>query len=103
MTWGVAFCCAYMLTVLVAQHLRHEERQLQRLLGVQARVHGRGVALRQVQVGDRLAAADDLGDILAGELHVDAARVATQRAVHLKEALYFVDDAVEVAGLVSIG
>ena len=57
-----------------AQHLRHQERQLQRLLGVQPRVAGRLVAAGQVGVGDLLRAAQALGDVLAGQLDVDAAR-----------------------------
>src|SRR5699024_9702383 len=88
---------------LVAEHLRDEERQLQGLLGVHAWIDGRVVALRQVHVGDGLSATDDLGDVVARELYVHAARVGAECAVDLEEALDLVDDAVEVAGLVAIG
>ena len=60
---------------LVAQHLGDEEGQLEGLLGVEAGVAGRLVAAGQVDVGDVLGAAEALGDVLAGELDVDAARV----------------------------
>ena len=86
-----------------AQHLRDEERQLQRLLRVQPRVAGGLVAVGQVDVLDLLGAAEALGDVLAGELDVDAARVGAQRAVHLEEAEHLVDDPVEVPGLVAVG
>src|SRR5690349_16885654 len=63
------------------KHLRHEEGQLHRLLGVQPRVAGRLVPARQVRVLDRLRAAQALGHVLAGQLHVQAARVGAQRPV----------------------
>ena len=84
-----------------AQHLRHQERQLQRLLGVQPRVARGLVAAGQVGVGDLLRAAQALGDVLAGQLDVDAARVGAQLVVHLEEALHLVHDPVEVPGLVA--
>ena len=84
-----------------AEHLRDEERQLQRLLGVQPRVARGLVAAAEVGVGDLLRAAEALGDVLAGHLDMDAAGMGAQRRVHLEEALYLVDDAVEVAGLVA--
>ncbi|MCO5546650.1 hypothetical protein L7F22_000084 [Adiantum nelumboides] len=84
-----------------AQHLRDEERQLQALLGVQPRVAGRLVAAGEVGVGDPLRTAEALGDVLAGDLDVDAAGVRAERAVHLEEALHLVDDPVEVPGLVA--
>ena len=46
---------------------------------------------------------ETFGDVLAGDLDVDAARVGAQRAVHLEEALHLVDDAVEMPGLVAVG
>src|SRR5919112_258760 len=78
------------------QHLRDEERQLQRLAGVQPRVAGRLVAAVEVLVGDLHGAAEALGDVLAGQLDVDAAWPRAQRAVDVEEAEHLVDDAVEV-------
>ena len=60
---------------LVTQHLRDEEGQLESLLGVQSGVAGGLVAARQVDIGDVLGATEAFGDVLAGELDVDAARV----------------------------
>ena len=51
----------------------------------------------------RLGAAEALGDVLAGQLDVQAARVGLQVAVHLEVAEHLVDDPVEVAGLVAVG
>src|SRR5688572_16512911 len=56
------------------QHLRDEEGQLQRLPGVQARVAGGLVAAVEVLVADLHGAAEALGDVLTGQLDVDAAR-----------------------------
>src|SRR5215218_5787893 len=82
------------------QHLRHEERQLQRLPGVQAGVAGGLVPAVEVLVADLHRAAEALGDVLTGELDVDAAGPGAQRPVDVEEAEDLVDDAVEVTGLV---
>ena len=84
-----------------AEHLGDEERQLQALLVVQARVAHRLVALVEVGVEDLLGAAEALGDVVAGELDVDAAGHRAEGAVHLEEAADLVDDVVEVARLVA--
>ena len=84
-----------------AQHLGDEEGQLERLHPVQARVAHRLVAVAEVDLGDLLAAADALGDVVAGELDVDAAGPGAERAVHVEEALHLVDHVLEAAGLVA--
>src|SRR5947209_4914090 len=81
------------------QHLRDQEGQLQRLAGVQPRVAGGLVAAVEVLVADLHRAAEALGDVLAGELDVDAAGPGAQRPVDVEEAEHLVDDPVEVAGL----
>src|SRR5205823_3046660 len=53
---------------LSPQHLRHEKRQLQRLLGVQARVTRGLVPVGQVYVLDGLRTAEALGHVVAGQL-----------------------------------
>ena len=83
------------------EHLGDEERQLQALLVVQPRVAHRLVAQVEVGVEDLLRAADALGDVVAGELDVDAAGHRAEAAVHLEEALDLLDDVVEVARLVA--
>src|SRR5882762_4882550 len=62
------------------------EGQVEGLAAVQPGVARRLVPVAQVGFGDVLAAADALGDVVAGELDVDAARVRAERAVHLEEA-----------------
>src|SRR6185436_16973518 len=84
------------------EHLRHQEGELEALLGVQPRVAGRLVPVGQVEVLDALRAAETLGHVLAGELDVDAARVGAEAAVHLEVAEHLVDDPVEVPGLVAV-
>src|SRR3954465_4230518 len=83
------------------QHLRDEECQLQRLPGVQAGVAGGLVAAVEVLVADLHGAAEALGDVLAGQLDVDAARPGAQRPGDVEEPEDLVDDAVEVPGLVA--
>src|SRR4051812_18206106 len=63
------------------QHLRDQEGQLQRLAGVQPRVARALVAAVEVLVADLHGAAEAFGDVLAGQLHVDAARPGAQRPV----------------------
>ena len=74
-----------------------------RLHPVEPRVADRLVAVAEVDLGELLAAADALGDVVAGELDVDAAGPGAERAVHVEEALDLLDDVVEAAGLVARG
>src|SRR3712207_5187795 len=53
-----------------AQHLRDEERQFQRLTGVQPGVTGGLVPAGEVRVADLHRPAEALGDVLTGELDV---------------------------------
>ena len=78
-----------------------EERELERLAGVQPRVAGRLVPPAEVGVVDVERTAEAFGDVLTGELDVDAAGPRAQRPVHLEEAAHLVDDVVELAGLVA--
>src|SRR5258708_33632909 len=57
------------------QPLGDEERQLERLAGVEARVAMRVIAIGERMVVDRFRAARALGHVLAGHLEMDAAAV----------------------------
>src|SRR5919202_1230126 len=83
------------------QHLRDQEGQLQRLAGVQPGVAGGLVPAVEVLVADVHGAAEALGDVLAGQLDVDAARPGAQGPVDVEEAEDLVDDPVEVPRLVA--
>ena len=89
--------------VSASQHLGHEERELQRLLGVQSGVARRLVATTEIEIGDVLRAAEALGDVLTGQLDMDTTRMRAEAVVDLEEALNLVDDAIEVARLVPGG
>ena len=85
------------------QPLGDPERQLQRLLDVQPRVAGGLVAAAEVGVGELGGAAEALGDVVAGQLDVQAAGLGAQLGVHVEEAVDLVDDPVEVPGLDAVG
>ena len=76
-----------------------EEGQLEGLLLVEARVAEAGVVGGQVVLVEALAAAEALGDGVAGELEVDAAEVAPLLVVDAQGLLELGVDVVEAAGL----
>ena len=84
------------------KYLGDLEGDLEGLLVVEARVDEGLVVLGQAGLVDVLAAAEDLGDVVAGELDVDTARGGAQGAVHLEEAADLVEDRLEAAGLVAV-
>src|SRR5579871_520526 len=86
---------------LEVEHVGEQERELDRLRGVEARVAVGVVAVGEPLVGDRDRAARAFGHVLAGHLDVDAARVRTLGAVHGEEAAHFVKDAIERPRLVA--
>ena len=67
------------------QPLGDQEGQLQRLVAVEPRVAQRLVAVDQVGLDQVVAAADALGDVVAGQLHVHAARPGAELLVHVEE------------------
>ena len=67
---------------------------------VEARIAQGLVTRREISLVDVLGAAEALGDVVTGELHMDAAGVGADGAVRLEEALDLVDDVIEPAGLV---
>src|SRR4029453_4570450 len=89
--------------VLPVQHLGDEEGELQGLRAVQPRIADGLIALIQVILDDRIAAADALGDVVAGELDVNAARVGAERAMHLEEAADLLEHIVEATRFVTAG
>src|SRR5690349_8220987 len=88
---------------VLGQHLGDQEGQLEALLVVQPRVADRLVALVEVGVEDLLGATEALGDVVAGQLDVDAPGHGAEALVHLEEAAHLLHDVLEVAGLVAAG
>src|SRR4029077_1227462 len=82
-----------------AHQLRDLEREIQRLACVQARGAERGVSGVELLLGEPVAAAETLGDVVAGDLDVDAAGPRARVAVHREEALDLTHDVPEVARL----
>ena len=76
---GAASRCAF-------RQLGDQERQFDRLLGVEARIAIGVVAVVQIRLGDRARAAGALGDVLAGHLEMHAAGVGALGAADGEEA-----------------
>src|SRR5215475_4297309 len=76
-----------------------QEREFERLAGIQSRVAARLVAVAQMDVGDLLCAAGAFGDVLARHLEMHAAGMRAFRAVDLEEGLELLHHAVERTGL----
>ena len=68
---------------------------------VQTRIHERLVTITQRLVIDVLTAADHLGDIITGELDVQAARNSARCLVSLEEATNLIHDRLKTACLVA--
>ena len=82
-----------------SEELRHPEGEVERLAGVQPRVARRRVAVVEVALEDLLGPAQALGDVVARQLDVDAARPRALVAVHGEERAQLGEDVVEAAGL----
>ena len=85
------------------EELGDPEGEVEGLAGVEAGVAHRLVAVVEVGVEDLLGAAEALGDVVAGELDVDAARPGALGPVGGEEAGDLGQDVVEVAGLLAAG
>src|SRR5690606_19624556 len=70
-----------------AEELGDPERQIERLATVEARIAHRLVAQAQVVVDQLLGAAEALGDVVAGQLHVHPAGPGPLGLVGVEEAL----------------
>src|SRR5579871_1260969 len=64
---------------LLLQELRDQESQVDGLLGIEARIAGRVVAVVEVLFRDRTRAADAFGNVLAGHFQMDAAGIGPLR------------------------
>src|SRR6478735_11741502 len=85
------------------EELRDQESHVDRLLGIEAGIADRVIAVVEILVGDGARAADAFGDVLAGHFQMDAAGVAALRRVDGEERLHLRQDLVERTGLVARG
>src|SRR5712671_6150742 len=83
------------------EQFRDQEGHVDRLLGVEAGVADRVIAIAEVLMGDGARAADALGDVLSGHLQMHAAGIAALRRVDGEERLHLRQDPVERTGLVA--
>jgi hypothetical protein len=88
---------------VAAVQVSDPEGQVQGLGAVETRIARRLVTVAQIALGDVVTAAGALGDIVAGELDVDAAGIGAKCAVHLEEPGDLVQYVVEVPGLAAVG
>src|SRR6266849_6105901 len=85
---------------LFFEQFREQERELDRLLGVQSRIAEGMVAVVEVLVADGAGASGTFRYVLSGHLQMDAARIGAFGLVDGKETLDLGEDAVERPGLV---
>src|SRR5581483_3010771 len=79
---------------LLLEQFRNQKRHVDRLLGVQARIANRVIAVVESLVGDGARAADAFGDILAGHLQMHTAGMRAFGGMNGKEALHLRQDAI---------
>src|ERR1700722_3392875 len=84
------------------QRLGDLESQLERLGRIQPRVTMRQIAVGERSFADRLRAADAFGDVLSGELEMDAAGIASLGGMDCEGAMQLVENAIERTGLVPV-
>src|SRR3984893_1056274 len=80
-----------------------QERHIDRLLGIEAGIADRVIAVVEILIGDGAGAADAFGDVLPGHFQMDAAGMGALRGVDGEERLHLRQDAVERPGLVARG
>lgn len=85
------------------EKLGYQKGQLQRLIGVQARVAIGVIAARQVCLGNGAGAPDAFRDVAARHLDMDAARMRPLTPVDGEEGLHLAQDQVERPRLVAAG
>src|SRR5712671_4600602 len=88
---------------LLLEQFGDQERHVDRLLGIEAGIADRVIAVVEILVGDGARASDAFGDVLAGHFQMDAAGMGALRRVDGKERLHLRQDLVERAGLVARG
>src|SRR6185437_5164849 len=77
--------------------------KLERLARIEARSAMRMIAIAERRFGDRLRAADAFGDVLAGHLEMDAARIAAFGRMDGEEAFDLAQDLIDQPRLVAGG
>ena len=80
-----------------------QKGQLQRLVGIEARVAMGVIAGRQIGFLDAMSTARAFGDLLAGHLDMDAAGVSALGLVNIEKLTDLLHDVIERAGLVTRG
>src|SRR5450631_3238491 len=83
------------------EQFRDQESHVDRLLGVEAGIADRVIAIAEVLMGDGARAADTLGDVLPGHLQMHAAGIGAFRRMNAEERLHLGQDPVERTGLVA--
>src|SRR6266702_3266286 len=83
------------------EQLRDQESHVDRLLGIEAGIADRVIAIAEILMGDGARAADTFGDVLPGHFQMDAAGIGALRRMDGEERLHFRQDPVERTGLVA--
>src|SRR6266550_1922200 len=92
---------AGLAAAFLLEQFRDQESHVDRLLGIEAGIADRVIAIAQILMADRAGAADAFGDVLPGHFPMDAAGIGALRRVDREERLDLGQDAVERTGLVA--
>src|SRR5690348_11585828 len=88
---------------LIAKRFGDQERELQRLCGIQPRIAVRMVSLGETFIGDCCRTPDALGYVLARHFDMDPAGMGSFGAMDGEEGLHLGENALERARLVAAG
>src|SRR5882672_9377038 len=88
---------------LLLEQFGDQESHVDRLLGIEAGIADRVIAIVEILIGDGARAADAFGYVLAGHFQMDAAGVRALRRVDGEERFHLRQDPVEGTGLVAAG
>ena len=86
---------------LFLEQLGQQEREIDRLLGIEPRIADRVIAVVEIGFRDGAGAAGAFGDVLPGHLQMHAAGIGAFGLMHFEEAAHLLQDQVERPGLVA--
>src|SRR5262245_49836940 len=91
----------HLASAFALEQIGEQEREVDRLLGIEARVADRVIAVVEVLITDLAYTAGAFGDVLPGHFEVHTAGIDTLAGAHLEEAAHLLEDQVERPRLIA--